>query len=91
MTHEKQSKQSIIMSKTITLRIGEDVYQMFRTMAEQENRPLSNFIETAARRYVAEHEFADELEMKAISANIDLLTSLKKGTADAKARRGRFV
>ena len=79
------------MSKTVTLRIGEDIYLMFRAMAERENRPLSNFIETAAMRYVEEHELADELEMKEISGNAELLTSLKKGTADAKARRGRFV
>ena len=79
------------MSKTVTLRIGEDIYQMFSVIAERENRPLSNFIETAAMRYVEEHELADELEMKEISENTELLTSLKKGTTDAKARRGRFV
>jgi uncharacterized protein (DUF1778 family) len=79
------------MSKTVTLRIGEDIYQMFRAMAEQENRPLSNFIETAAMRYVEEHELADEMEMKEITGTTELLTSLKRGTADAKARRGRFV
>jgi predicted DNA-binding protein len=79
------------MSKTVTLRIGEEVYQMFRTMAEHENRPLSNFIETAAMHYVKEHELADEFEMKEISGNTELIISLKRGTADAKARRGRFV
>ncbi len=79
------------MSKTVTLRIGENVYQMFRAMAERENRPLSNFIETAALRYVEDHELADEAEMKEISGNTELLTGLKRGTADAKARRGRFV
>ena len=79
------------MSKTVTLRIGENAYQMFRAMAERENRPLSNFIETAAIHYVEEHGLADEFEMQEIYGNTELLTSLKKGTADAKARRGRFV
>ena len=79
------------MSKTVTLRIGENIYDMFRVMAERENRPLSNFIETAALRYLQEHELVDEFEMKEISQNINLLSSLKRGHADVKARRGRFV
>ena len=79
------------MSKTVTLRIGENIYDMFRAMAERENRPLSNFIETAALRYLQEHELVDEFEMREISQNTNLLSSLKKGHADAKARRGRFV
>ena len=79
------------MSKTVTLRIGENVYDMFRAMADRENRPLSNFIETAALRYLQEHELVDEFEMREISQNINLLSSLKRGHADAKARKGRFV
>ena len=79
------------MSKTVTLRIAEGSYEMFRTMAERENRPLSNFIETAALRYVEEHEVVDEFEMREIADNTDLVSSLKQGHADAKARRGRFV
>ena len=38
------------MSKTVTLRLSEKTYERFRTLAERENRPLSNFIETAASR-----------------------------------------
>lgn len=79
------------MSKTVTLRIGENNYDMFRAMAERENRPLSNFIETAVLRYLQEHELADEFEMTEISGNASLLASLKRGHADAKARRGRLV
>jgi predicted transcriptional regulator len=79
------------MSKTVTLRIGENIYDMFSAMAERENRPLSNFIETAALRYLQEHELTDEFEMREISQNANLLSSLKRGHADAKARRGRFV
>ena len=79
------------MSKTVTLRLGENIYDMFRLMAERENRPMSNFIETAVLRYLQEHEFADDFEMTEISGNASLLASLKKGHADAKAQRGRFV
>lgn len=45
------------MSKTVTLRLPESTYERFRTLAERENRPLSNFIETAASRYVEAEQF----------------------------------
>lgn len=79
------------MSKIVTLRVAEPVYDVFRTMAERENRPLSNFIETAALRYVEEQAVVDEFEMREIAGNAKLNSSLKRGHADAKARRGRFV
>ena len=40
------------MSRTVTLRLQGETYERFRTLAERENRPLSNFIETAASRYI---------------------------------------
>ena len=51
------------MSKTITLRLDEEIYRRFQTLAERDNRPLSNFIQTAAIRFVESEQFADEFEM----------------------------
>jgi predicted transcriptional regulator len=79
------------MSKTVTLRLPEKTYERFRMLAERENRPLSNFIETAASRYVESEQFADEFEIAEIEGNAALNQSLKRGVKDAKARRGRFV
>ena len=79
------------MSKTVTLRLPEQTYERFRTLAQRENRPLSNFIETAASRYVETVQFVDEFEMAEIEANPELNRSLKRGIKDAKAGRGRFV
>jgi predicted transcriptional regulator len=79
------------MSKTITLRLDDAVYQRFRGLAEQDNRPLSNFIETAALRFVEEHEWANEFELAEIRENAALNRSLKQGLRDAKAQRGDFV
>nr|VFJ49929.1 MAG: hypothetical protein BECKDK2373C_GA0170839_102717 [Candidatus Kentron sp. DK] len=79
------------MSKTVTLRLPDQTYQWFRTLAEQENRPLSNFIETAASRYVEAQQFVDEFEMEEIRNNAELNRSLEQGVEDAKAGRGRFV
>ena len=79
------------MSKTITLRLDEKVYKRFKGMASHDNRPISNFIETAALRFVQEHEFVDEFEMAEIKNNTSLNRSLKSGLRDAKAKRGRFA
>ena len=79
------------MSKTLTLRLDEPIYQLFKTVAERENRPISNFIETAAMRFVQEYETVNEFEMAEIRGNIELNRSLKRGHLDAKNRRGAFV
>lgn len=79
------------MSKTITLRLDDKVYRRFRGLAQHDNRPLSNFIETAALRFVEEHEFVDEFEMTEIEGNSALNRSIKASLNDAKAKRGSFV
>ena len=79
------------MSKTVTLRLDDPVYRLFRGVAERENRPISNFIETAVMRFVQEHETVDEFEMSEIRGNAGLNQSLKRGHQDAKRRRGTFV
>ena len=79
------------MSKTVTLRLKDSVYKRFHALAERDNRPLSNFIETAALRYIAQEEYVDEFEMQEIRENKSLSESIKKGLSDAKGKRGRFV
>jgi uncharacterized protein (DUF1778 family) len=79
------------MSKTVTLRLDESVYSLFKGAAETENRPLSNFIETAALRFVRENETIDEFEMAEIRGNAPLNRSLKQGYRDAKHLRGTFA
>ncbi len=79
------------MSKTVTLRLDDNIYQRFRGMATSDNRPLSNFIETAALRFVEEYEYVDEFEMEEINDNASLKRSIKSGIRDAKAGRGCFV
>ncbi len=79
------------MSKTVTLRLDESVYRRFRVLAARENRALSNFIETAALRFVESEQFVDEFEMDEISANQDLNRSVKRALRDVKAKRGRLA
>jgi predicted transcriptional regulator len=79
------------MSKTVTLRLDDVIYRKLRSHAESDNRPLSNFIETAVLRYVENSEFVGEFEMAEIRNNTSLNGSIKRGFQDAKERRGRFA
>lgn len=79
------------MTKTITLRLNEERYLRFRQLAEEDNRPLSNFIETAVLRYIEDQGYVDEFEMTEIGENADLNESLKRGLRDAEAGKGKFA
>ncbi len=79
------------MSQTVTLRLDDSVYQKFKGLALRDNRPLSNFIQTAALRFVEQHEVVDEYEMAEIRDNAPLNHSIKRGLRDAKTKRGRFA
>lgn len=79
------------MAKTVTLRLEEEVYNVFLEAAKAENRPLSNLIETAALSRIREQQFVDDAEMSEIMANENLLKRLKKGARDAEMGKGRFI
>jgi uncharacterized protein (DUF1778 family) len=79
------------MSKTVTLRLKEDVYKIFIEAAQAENRSLSNLIETAALNNVREQQFVDDAEMAKILADKDLVARIKQGSKQAAERKGRFV
>jgi len=79
------------MSRTVTLRLEEEVFLRFRALAERDHRPLSDFIQTAALRYVESEQFVDEFEMEEIRGNTELNESLGRGLQDAKNGRGRFA
>ena len=79
------------MSKTVTLRLGDDAYAELSEAARAERRPLSNLIETAALSKIREQQFVDDAELAEIRGNQALLRRLKAGSRDAQRRRGRFV
>lgn len=79
------------MPKTLTLRIDDETYKAFAKRARSENRSLSNFIETAVKEHIRECDFADDSEMAEILANERLVERLKKGSKDAKSRKGTLI
>jgi len=79
------------MSKTVTLRLREDVYKVFVEAARAENRSISNLIETAALHKVREQQFVDDAELAEILADENLMARLKLASKEAAERKGRFV
>ena len=79
------------MSKTVTLRLKDDVYNAFREAALAENRPLSNLIETAAISKIREQHFVDDIEMAEILADRNLIKRIKQGSREARLHKGRFI
>ena len=79
------------MSKTVTLRLKDDIYNAFVEAALADNRPLSNLIETAAISKIREQQFVDDAEMAELLANKELVKRIKQGSREARLRKGRFV
>jgi len=79
------------MAKTVTLRLDEKSYEVIKQHAQADNRPLSNFIETATLKYIEEIDYVDDYEMENILNDKELLKSLKIGSYDAANKKGRFV
>lgn len=79
------------MSKTVTLRLDDDVYEELSEAARAARRPLSNLIETSALSKVREAQFVDDVEMAEILDNDALVRRLKAGSRQARRRQGRIV
>ena len=79
------------MPKTITLRLKDEIYNIFLEMSKAENRSISNLIETAALNKIREQQFIDDVEMAEILSNQDLLRRINEGSNDARNLKGRFV
>ena len=79
------------MSKTVTLRLKDEIYKTFMEAALAENRPLSNLIETAAMNKIREQQFIDDAEMAEILSDKNLIKRIKQGSRDARLQKGRFV
>jgi len=73
------------MAKTVTIRVDDDVYSMFKHAADGQKRTMSNFIEYAALTYLVNDMYVDDHEMQDILKNS---ADLKSGLSDAM--HGRY-
>ncbi len=79
------------MSKTITLRLSDEEYDLYSHAAQVVKRPISNLINYLAQKKLVEDFFVDQIEMDEIMGNSKLISALKKGSKDVKQRKGSFV
>jgi uncharacterized protein (DUF1778 family) len=79
------------MSKTITIRIDDDVYNLLKKAAEGERRTISNFIEFAALAYLTNEIFVSDQEMEEILNDPSLKNELKSGLNDIKKGNYKIV
>jgi len=77
------------MSKTITLRLSDEEYDQISTCADNEHRPISNFITYAVLEKIKESISVNAIEMEQIRSDEKLLKKLKRGHKEAqKVREG---
>jgi hypothetical protein len=79
------------VAKTVTVRVDESSYRRIKAAAESERRTISNFMEYATLAYVENSTFVDNDEMKGISEDKELLTTLNAAMADIKRGKYRVV
>ncbi len=79
------------MSKTITIRLDDSVYDIFKKAADGERRTISNFLEVAALAYVTNEINITDDEMNEILSDTALVSNLKKGLKDIRTGNYRIV
>lgn len=79
------------MSKTITIRIDDETYNLIKTAADGERRSISNFIEYATMTFLTEESFVSDNEMDEILKNKKLLRNLQQGRKEIEEGKYRIV
>ncbi len=72
------------MSKTITIRIADNIYDLFKLAADGEHRSISNFIEYASLNYLTNELHVSDDEMNEILSNNEMVKSIKNGLMDVE-------
>lgn len=79
------------MSKTVTLNVDDNVYNIIKMAADGQHREISNFIEFAALQYLSSASYVDDEEMTEIVKDARLVQSLKAGLDEIKQGAFDFV
>ena len=77
------------MSKTVTIRVDDDVYAVLRSAATSQKRSLSNYIEYAAIAHLTDDAYVSDAEMKGILADARLMRSIRKARTEIK--KGKYT
>ena len=76
------------MAKTITLRLDDNVYEMFKKAAEGQKRTISNYLEYATLNFTVNETVVDDIEMAEI---LTVEKDIKKGVSDISAGRYKVI
>jgi hypothetical protein len=76
------------MAKTITLRLDDNVYEMFKKAADGQKRTISNYLEYATLNFTVNETVVDDLEMAEI---LSFEKDIKKGVSDISAGRYKVI
>ena len=76
------------MAKTITVRIDDEIYNIFKKAAEGQKRTISNYLEYATLNYTVNETVVDDNEMNEI---MSFGKDLRKGLNDVSAGRYKVI
>ena len=76
------------MAKTITVRIDDSIYDIFKLAADGQKRTISNYLEYATLNYTMNETIVDDIEMNEI---LKYEEDIKKGLSDISAGRYRII
>jgi predicted transcriptional regulator len=76
------------MPKTITVRIDDSVYDIFKKAADGQKRTISNYLEYATLNYIVNETVVDDTEMNEI---LSFSKDIKKGLSDISAGRYKII
>ena len=76
------------MAKTITVRIDDSTYNIFKLAAAGQKRTISNYLEYATLNYTMNETVVDDMEMNEI---LKYEKDIKKGLSDISAGRYRII
>jgi hypothetical protein len=79
------------MSKTVTLRLPDNLYDIFKKAASGERRSMPNYIEYAALSYLVDETYVSDSEMEEILKDKELVKNLNKGLKDVEEGRYRII
>jgi len=76
------------MAKTVTIRVDDEIYKIFKKAADGQRRTISNYIEYATLNYTINESVVDDEEMNEILAgSIDI----ERGIEDISSGRYRII
>ena len=76
------------MPKTITVRIDDSIYDIFKKAADGQKRTISNYLEYATLNYIVNETVVDDTEMSEI---LSFSKDIKKGLSDISAGRYKVI